>query len=170
MAGKRKTNPAGSSNALRGDALRVLGVLKVATADQIQRISSPHLTYRHTDKPTPSGRKTARGAGSSGGSHPMAVNETVIAMPRPKPDLKLLAGESAEAVTAARAVVDAPAGVGSIGSYGTGIPLPANGTWNARGKGGAQADIVLTAPQDKVPLAAPGRSFPPAASLTRVWD
>lgn len=24
--------------------------------------------------------------------------------------------------------------------------------WNAPGKGGAQADIVLTAPQDKVPL------------------
>lgn len=42
MAGKRLTNPAGSSNDLRGDVLRVLGVLKVATADQIQRIASPH--------------------------------------------------------------------------------------------------------------------------------
>ncbi|MER5757571.1 hypothetical protein [Streptomyces sp. NPDC002088] len=37
MAGKRKTNSAGSSNSHRGDVLRALGVLKVATADQIQR-------------------------------------------------------------------------------------------------------------------------------------
>jgi hypothetical protein len=66
MAGKRRTNPAGSSNELRGDVLRVLGVLKVATADQIQRISSPHLSYRHTDKPTPSEQKTARTAAHAG--------------------------------------------------------------------------------------------------------
>ncbi|WP_189748497.1 hypothetical protein [Streptomyces nojiriensis] len=51
MAGKRLTNPARSSNDLRGNVLRVLGVLKVATADQIQRIASPHLTYRHASKP-----------------------------------------------------------------------------------------------------------------------
>ncbi|MFJ9153418.1 hypothetical protein ACIRP7_36390 [Streptomyces sp. NPDC102270] len=53
MAGKRKTNEAGSTNNLRADVLRVLGVLKAATADQIQRLSSPHLTYRHTLKKTP---------------------------------------------------------------------------------------------------------------------
>ncbi|MEU1078019.1 MULTISPECIES: hypothetical protein [unclassified Streptomyces] len=34
MAGKRKNNPAGSTNSYRGDVLRVLGALKVATADQ----------------------------------------------------------------------------------------------------------------------------------------
>ncbi|MFD4130547.1 replication-relaxation family protein [Streptomyces globisporus] len=34
----------------------------------------------------------------------------------------------------------------------TEVPLPATGTWNAPGKGGAQADVVLTAPQDQVPL------------------
>ncbi|MFC8176674.1 replication-relaxation family protein [Streptomyces sp. NPDC057325] len=32
------------------------------------------------------------------------------------------------------------------------MSLPATGTWNAPGKGGAQADLVLTAPQDGVPL------------------
>ncbi|MGW5342760.1 hypothetical protein [Streptomyces sp. HUAS TT3] len=52
MAGQRKTNPAGSTNSFRGDVLRVLGVLKVATADQIQRIGAPHLTFWHADKPT----------------------------------------------------------------------------------------------------------------------
>ncbi|MFJ5726435.1 hypothetical protein [Streptomyces sp. NPDC093149] len=66
MAGKRKTNPAGSTNSFRGDVLRVLGVLKVATADQIQRIGAPHLSYRHTDKKTQSEQKTARTASHTG--------------------------------------------------------------------------------------------------------
>ncbi|MFF5721262.1 hypothetical protein [Streptomyces buecherae] len=70
MAGKRKTNPAGSTNSYRGDVLRVLGVLKVATADQIQRLSAPHLTFRHADKPTPSKRKQARTA-----SHTAALSD-----------------------------------------------------------------------------------------------
>ena len=208
MASRRITNPAGSSNLLRGDVLRVLGVLKVATVDQIQRLSLPHLTYRHTTKKTASERKTARtaahagalsdlrnhgltenagstrqgevlrnltvkgleaasyelqrpmpemgstarGAGSSGGSHPIAVNETVIAMLRPKPDLTLLAGEPADAVAAAQAVVDAPGGIGAIASYWTEVPLPATGTWSTPGRGGAQADVVLTAAHDGVPL------------------
>ncbi|MET9887637.1 replication-relaxation family protein [Streptomyces sp. NPDC006430] len=208
MAGRRLTNPAGSSNDLRGDVLRVLGVLKVATADQIQRIASPHLTYRHTTKATASERKTARtaahagalsdlrrhglaenggttrageslrnlttkgleaasyelgrpltemgstarGAGSSGATHPMAVNETIIAMLRPKPDLRLLTPEPPEAKAAAQAAADAPGGIGTIASYATEAPLPATGTWGAPGKGGAQADIVLTAPQDQIPL------------------
>ncbi|MFG2716513.1 hypothetical protein ACGFX2_39270 [Streptomyces goshikiensis] len=110
-------------------------------------IASPHLTYRHTTKPTASERKTAgaashagahsdlrkhalaenggttrrgeslrnlttkgleaasyelgrpltemgstaHGAGSSGATHPMLVKETVIAMLRPNPNLRLLA-------------------------------------------------------------------------------
>jgi hypothetical protein len=66
MAGKRKTNPAGSTNSLRGDVLRVLGVLKVATADQIQRIVAPHLSFRYTDKKNSSKRKQARTASHIG--------------------------------------------------------------------------------------------------------
>ncbi|WP_327372403.1 replication-relaxation family protein [Streptomyces sp. NBC_01216] len=208
MAGKRKTNPAGSTNNYRGDVLRVLGALKVATADQIQRIGAPHLTHRHADKETPSKQKqartashtgalsdmrkhglsenggstetgdslrnlttkgleaasyelrrpvtemgsTARGAGSSGASHPMAVNETVIAMLRPKPNMAKLADDPPHVQAAAQAAVDGPDGIGTIASYWTEVPLPATGTWNAPGKGGAQADLVLTAPQDQVPL------------------
>lgn len=53
MAGKRKRNAAGSTNGPRGDVLRVLGVLKVATVDQMQRLIAPHLTFRHTDKEQP---------------------------------------------------------------------------------------------------------------------
>ncbi|ESQ01735.1 hypothetical protein B590_30158 (plasmid) [Streptomyces sp. PVA_94-07] len=208
MAGKRKNNPAGSTNSYRGDVLRVLGALKVATTDQIQRIGAPHLTFRHADKPTPSKQKqartashtgalsdmrkhglsenggstetgdalrnltlkgleaasyelnrpvsemgsVARGAGSSGASHPMAVNETVIAMLRPKPNMARLADDPAEVREAAQAAVDGPDGIGTIASYWTEVPLPATGTWNTPGKGGAQADLVLTAPQDGVPL------------------
>ncbi|WP_405509130.1 hypothetical protein [Streptomyces purpurascens] len=199
MAGKRKKNPAGSTNSYRGDVLRVLGALKVAAADQIQRIGAPHLTFRHADKETPSKRKqartashtgalsdmrkhglsenggstetgdslrhlttkglqaasyelrcpvtemgsTARGAGSSGASHPMAVNETVIAMLRPKPNMAVAVDPPH-----VQAAVDAPDSIGTIASYWTEVSLPATGTWNAPGKGGAQADIVLTAPQD----------------------
>ncbi|MEW2527575.1 replication-relaxation family protein [Streptomyces sp. NPDC047071] len=208
MAGARKSNPAGSTNSLRGDVLRVLGALKVATAEQIQQLTAPHLTYRHTDKATPSQRKQARcaahlgalsdlhkhglvenggktsgvdtlrnltpaglraasyelgrplgdmggparGAGRSGASHPMAVNETVRALLRPKPDLALLAGEPPHALAAAQAAAEGPAGLGTLASYATEVVLPATGTWSAPGKGGAQADIVLTAPEDGVPL------------------
>ncbi|MFJ3513118.1 replication-relaxation family protein [Streptomyces luteogriseus] len=208
MAGKRKNNPAGSTNTFRGDVLRVLGALKVATADQIQRIGAPHLTFRHADKETPSKQKQARtashtaalsdmrkhglsenggstetgdslrnltpkglqaasyelrrpvtemgsiarGAGSSGASHPMAVNETVIALLRPKPNMARLIVDPPHVQAAAQAAVDGPDGIGTIASYWTEVSLPATGTWNAPGKGGAQADIVLTAPQDGVPL------------------
>jgi hypothetical protein len=38
----------------------------------------------------------------------MTVNETVITLTRPKPNLNLIAGEPAEAIAAARAAVDAP--------------------------------------------------------------
>ncbi|MFJ3251163.1 replication-relaxation family protein [Streptomyces sp. NPDC086782] len=208
MAGKREENPAGSSNNLRGDVLRVLGVLKVATVEQIQQIAAPHLSYRHSDKPTPSKRKQARtashtgalsdlrkhglaenggqipdgdtlrnltpmglkaasyelgrpvgemgnparGAGRTGASHPMTVNEAVLALLRPKPDLSQLASEPADVLAAAQAAVDAPAGLGTIASYTTEVALPATGTWSNPGKGGAQADILITAPEDGVPL------------------
>jgi hypothetical protein len=95
---------------------------------------------------------TARGAGSSGACHHMAVNETVIALLRPKPDLARLEGEPGEALAAAQAAVDAPDGLGTIASYTTEVPLPVTGTWNAPEKGSAQADIVLTAPEAGVPL------------------
>ncbi|MGI5484817.1 hypothetical protein [Streptomyces lavendofoliae] len=62
---RRKNNPAGSTNSYRGDVLRVLGALKVATVDQIQRIGAPHLIFRHADKPTPSKQKQARTASLS---------------------------------------------------------------------------------------------------------
>ncbi|KUN20817.1 hypothetical protein AQJ11_28770 [Streptomyces corchorusii] len=69
MVGKRMENEAGSSNDPRADVLRVLGMLKVATADRIKRLSSPHPTYRHTTKPT-AAKKEARTA-----SHRAAVHD-----------------------------------------------------------------------------------------------
>ncbi|MFI1815191.1 hypothetical protein ACH414_33120 [Streptomyces sp. NPDC020422] len=73
----------------------------------------------------------------------MAVNETVIAMLRPKPNVAGLAKDPAEVRVAAQAAVDGPVGTGTIASFWTEVPLPAAGTWNAPGKGGAQAGIVL---------------------------
>ncbi len=82
----------------------------------------------------------------------MAVNETVIALLRPKPNMAKLADDPPHVQAAAQAAVDSPSGIGTIASYWTDVPLPATGTWNAPGKGGAQADLVLTAPQNGVPL------------------
>ncbi|MFG3215656.1 hypothetical protein [Streptomyces tendae] len=94
----------------------------------------------------------ARGAGRTGASRPMTVNEAVLALLRPMPDLTQLAKEPADIRAAAQAAVDAPAGLGTIASYATEVPLLATGTWANPGKGGAQADIVITAPEDGVPL------------------
>ncbi|MEQ4611470.1 hypothetical protein ABMX48_36670 [Streptomyces cavourensis] len=74
MAGKRKTNPAGSTNSYRADVLHVLGTLKVATADQIQRISAPHLSFRHADKEPASKQKQARTASHTGALSDMRVH------------------------------------------------------------------------------------------------
>ncbi|MGW2477893.1 hypothetical protein [Streptomyces sp. NPDC001665] len=75
-------------------------------------------------RPLPDMGAIARGAGAAGASHPMAVNETVIALLRPKPDLAKLATDPPEVRAAARAAVDTLGGVGSIGSYWTEVPLP----------------------------------------------
>ncbi|WP_228974746.1 replication-relaxation family protein [Streptomyces sp. DH12] len=82
----------------------------------------------------------------------MAVNETVIAMLCPKPNMARLTVGPPHVQAAVQAAVDVPDGIGTIASCWTEVSLPATGTWNAPGKGGAQADIVLTAPQDGVPL------------------
>ncbi|MER8062803.1 MULTISPECIES: hypothetical protein [unclassified Streptomyces] len=77
----------------------------------------------------------------------MTVNEAVLALLRPKPNLSELASEPADVLAAAQAAVDAPAGLGTIASYATEVALPATGTWANPGRGGAQADIVITAPR-----------------------
>ncbi|WP_181139508.1 hypothetical protein [Streptomyces sp. Ru71] len=51
------------------------------------------------------------------------MNETVIALIRPKPDLGMVTGKPAEAVAAAGAVVDAPEGIGILASYATEVAL-----------------------------------------------
>ncbi|WP_049579970.1 replication-relaxation family protein [Streptomyces sp. SBT349] len=45
-----------------------------------------------------------------------------------------------------------PRGCGSVESWSTEVPLPATGTWASAGRGGAQADAVLAAPEAGVPL------------------
>ncbi|MET7608734.1 replication-relaxation family protein [Streptomyces avermitilis] len=95
-----------------------------------------------------------KSAGRSGTSHPMTVNETAIALIRPKPNLDLVAREPAEAVAAAppKAAARAPDGIGTLASYATEVALPVKGTWKNPGLGSARADVVLTAPEAAVPL------------------
>ncbi|MGV4891423.1 replication-relaxation family protein [Streptomyces viridosporus] len=82
----------------------------------------------------------------------MTVNEKVIALIRPKPDLDLVAGEPADAVAAARAAAEAADGIGSLASYATEVALPVKGSWKNPAIGSARADVVLTAPEAGVPL------------------
>ncbi|WP_330293430.1 replication-relaxation family protein [Streptomyces sp. NBC_00576] len=93
-----------------------------------------------------------KSAGRSGASHPMTVNETVIALIRAKPDLDRLTEQPAEAQAAAWAAVDAPDGIGTLTSYATEVALPVKGTWRNPAIGSARADVVLTAPEAGVPL------------------
>ncbi|WP_192582638.1 hypothetical protein [Streptomyces triticiradicis] len=88
-----------------------------------------------------------RSGGCSGASHPMAVNETVVALIRPKPNPDLVAGEPAEAVAAAQAAARAPDGIGTITSCATEVALPVKGTWKNPAIGSARVDVVLTAPE-----------------------
>ncbi|MCT9004754.1 hypothetical protein [Streptomyces rhizosphaerihabitans] len=86
-----------------------------------------------------------------GRPHAMTVNETVIAMIRPKPDLALLTMQRAEAQAVAQAAVDAPKEIGALTSYATEVALAVKGTWKNPAIGSARADVVVIAPDD-VPL------------------
>ncbi|MFD6619694.1 hypothetical protein ACFWFB_31100 [Streptomyces albidoflavus] len=74
MAGKNARWPYGSTAALREDVLRVLGVLKIATGEQIQCLTRPHLTDRHRRDP---GRRTRphRNAALDLALHQLTVSE-----------------------------------------------------------------------------------------------
>ena len=104
---------------------------------------------RVLDRPADAMGSRARGAGATGAAHGRAVSETIIAFTQPKPDLAKLAKEPEEALAAARSV---PAGIGSITSWSMEVSLPPTGSWYAPGKGGAQADVVLIAPEAGLPL------------------
>lgn len=53
---------------------------------------------------------------------------------------------------AAQAAVDATKGIGTLSSYATEVALPVKGTWKNPVIGSARADIVVTAPDEGVPL------------------
>ncbi|WP_049574572.1 replication-relaxation family protein [Streptomyces sp. SBT349] len=91
----------------------------------------------------------ARGVGRTGAPHALCVGETIWALSRPAPDLTRLQDAPHGAVEAARR---APVGFGTVESWSTEVPLPATGTWASAGRGGAQADAVLAAPEAGVPL------------------
>ncbi|WP_053170784.1 replication-relaxation family protein [Streptomyces sp. SBT349] len=91
----------------------------------------------------------ARGVGRTGAPHALCVGETIWTLSRPAPDLTRLQDAPHGAVEAARAE---PVGFGTVESWATEVPLPATGTWATAGRGGAQADAVLTVPEAEVPL------------------
>ncbi|MFJ3787028.1 hypothetical protein [Streptomyces sp. NPDC090093] len=67
------------------------------TGDALRNLTPKGLQAASYELNRPAGEmgSTARGAGSSGASHPMAVNETVIAMLCPKPNMARLTKDPA---------------------------------------------------------------------------
>ncbi|MFJ8827704.1 replication-relaxation family protein [Streptomyces sp. NPDC102467] len=91
---------------------------------------------------------TARGAASHGAAHAMAVNATVHALIRPRPD----EDQAALLPAVDQAVIEArPPGLGALENMTTEAPLPITGTESAPGRGSAQADLVLCALEHNLP-------------------
>ncbi|MFE5029154.1 hypothetical protein ACFRAO_39170 [Streptomyces sp. NPDC056656] len=68
-----------------------------------------------------------KSAGRSGAFHSMTVNETVIALIRPKPDLDLVTEGAGRNPGGRAGRRRRPKGIGSISSYVTEVALPAKG-------------------------------------------
>ncbi|MFC1428507.1 replication-relaxation family protein [Streptacidiphilus sp. N1-12] len=165
-AGADKPNPGGSTNRLREETLVALGVLKIATADQLWRLLRPNAkenkvcraalndlgklvasdgstkealkTWRLTEQGRtaaeqvlPTGRPVgsiAKGAGSHGAAHAMAVNDTIISFVRGALDPK---GDGA---------------MGTITAWSTEVPLEPRTGLKVR------PDAVLRAPEHDLPV------------------
>ncbi|MEU9134127.1 replication-relaxation family protein [Kitasatospora sp. NPDC048540] len=178
--------PTGPTDSLREDILTALGILKIATDDQLHRLLRPHLgsgksiraalldlqlngltvpdgnttaqqrTWRLNDTDGPSSAAhlllelvrgeaggATRGAGRTGASHTMAVNETIVAFVR---------GGGA----------DGAGGVGRVTSWSTETEFTLPG-----GRRKVRPDAVLQAPEIGVPelLVEVGRSTMPPAPV-----
>lgn len=178
MSGKGARYPYGSTAKLRSDVLAVLGVLKVATAEQIMTLTRPELAAGGAKEPTKSHRNAAldlarhketvsEGNTTTGkklwGLTPLGLESAARVLDRPAAEMGSVArGVGRNGAKHAMAVNDTitaflqPAGallgLGSLAAWSTEVGLPASGTWNKPGPGSARADAALTAPEDGVPL------------------
>ena len=156
-AAKRKTARTATHTTALGDLrhhrLAATGV-STSTVEALRHLTLKGLEAAATaiQRPLFEMGATARGAGAAGAFHLMAVNEIVIALLGPRPDLAKLAGTRPGCARWRRPSSTGRAGWGASARAGprslSRYPVPGS----TPGRGGAQADIVLTAPQDKVPL------------------
>ncbi|WP_371676284.1 replication-relaxation family protein [Streptomyces sp. NBC_01276] len=172
---ERTLYPYGSTAGLRQDVLRVLGVLKVATAEQIRALT----------RPTAKSNKAHRNAALDLQLHGLTVSEGHAANGHKLWGLTQAGLESAASLlrrgaeemggtargTARHGAAHALAvnetittfiqpamgearktGLGDLSEWSTEVPLPASGTWSRPGVGSPRADAVLYAPQAEVSL------------------
>ncbi|MFB7998979.1 replication-relaxation family protein [Streptomyces sp. NPDC056002] len=110
MSAKSALWPYGSTAPLREDILKVLGVLKVATAEQIQELTRPHLTYRHPA----SSNRGSRTAAHRNAALDLAHHGLVVSEGRSRAGTKLYGLTPSGLEAAARALERPLAEMGSI--------------------------------------------------------
>lgn len=178
MTGRSTRYPYGSTTKLRADVLAVLGVLKVATAEQIMTLTRPELAAAGRREPTKAHRNAAldlarhketlsEGSTPSGrklwGLTRLGLESAARVLDRPLEEMGSIArGVGRNGAQHAMAVNDTvtaflqPAsshrGLGTLDAWATEIALPATGSWSRPGAGSARADAVVTAPEAGVPV------------------
>ncbi|MGW7008090.1 hypothetical protein ACWGCW_36190 [Streptomyces sp. NPDC054933] len=95
--------------------------------DKLWQLTSAGLeaAARVLDRPEDEMGGRARGAGTTGAAHAMAVNETILAFIQPKPDLAKLTKEPEDVLAAAPAV---PPGLRAQTTRSTGLTDPPPGS------------------------------------------
>ncbi|MFF9350089.1 replication-relaxation family protein [Streptomyces sp. NPDC014734] len=167
--------PYGSTAGLRQDVLRVLGVLKVATAEQIRALTRPAAKSNKSHRNAAldlqlHGLTVSEGHASNGhklwGLTPAGLASAASLLRRGAEEMGGTApGTARHGAVHALAVnetittfIQSGAGerrkmeLGEIAEWSTEVPLPASGSWSRPGVGSPRADAVLYAPEAEVPL------------------
>ncbi|MFF3087345.1 replication-relaxation family protein [Streptomyces nojiriensis] len=171
----RPLYPYGSTARLRQDVLRVLGVLKIATAEQIRVLTRPAAKSNKAHRNAAldlqlHGLTVSEGHASSGhklwGLTPAGLEAAASSLRRGAEEMggtargaarhgaahALAVNETVIAFVRPAAGGSGEAGPGELSAWSTEVPLPASGSWRRPGVGSPRADAVRYAPRTEVPL------------------
>lgn len=172
---ERRLYPYGSTAGLRQDVLRVLGILKVATAEQMRTLTRPGAKSNKAHRNAAldlqlHGLTISEGNASNGhklwGLTPTGLKSAASLLRRGAEEMggtapgaarhgaghALAVNETIIAFVRPGAERYLESGLGNLSQWSTEVPLPASGSWSRPGVGSPRADAVLHIPQAEVPL------------------